>query len=451
MRRQLKALFVIRDSEHYYYFKSIVKALVRRGYKIRVLFDRDCSLKNLNQIEKSKLVDYYWAIKDSTKFRKLLFHFHDLLSYRRYLVGGNQSSFYKERWRKYYLFAPFRFLLKLPFFEWLLASDVAEWVFKLVINAAPADPKILGQIKSPSPNVAVITPGDLPFLSAEKEYLMAARQLGIPVVLPVFSWDNLTTKGVIFPHPDLLLVWNKTQFQEAVHHHKIAKKSIRIVGAPLFDFWFDIKKPSMSKRDFCRKFGLDLQKPILLYIGSSDSLVGDERWLVEKIRDELDKSEKLREIQIILRPHPFKNSFEGFSLSRVKVIPEGNAWPDNIKASNLYFNSLYYSFAVVGVNTSGFIDAAILDRPIIGLLTEKYRRTQTETEHFRQLVKNNVCDLVSLQNISQSISAILGGKDKHKKDREKFVENFIRPLGINFNAGEVAAREIERVVAGKKI
>ena len=38
----------------------------------------------------------------------------------------------------------------------------------------------------------------------------AARALGLPTLMLVWSWDNLSSKAVLHEHPDRLLVWNET-------------------------------------------------------------------------------------------------------------------------------------------------------------------------------------------------------------------------------------------------
>ena len=53
----------------------------------------------------------------------------------------------------------------------------------------------------------------------EPEVIKAARRLGIPSVMLVWSWDNLSSKAIQNEHPDRLLVWNELQAREAVELH----------------------------------------------------------------------------------------------------------------------------------------------------------------------------------------------------------------------------------------
>ena len=68
--------------------------------------------------------------------------------------------------------------------------------------------------------------------SRQADWLRAAKRLGIRTGFPVFSWDNLTNKGIVRDVPDLTLVWNDIQAQEADELHGIPPERIRITGAP---------------------------------------------------------------------------------------------------------------------------------------------------------------------------------------------------------------------------
>jgi hypothetical protein len=52
--------------------------------------------------------------------------------------------------------------------------------------------------------------------SFEADVVKAARSLGIPSLMLVWSWDNLSSKAVVHEHPDHVLVWNDVQANEAV-------------------------------------------------------------------------------------------------------------------------------------------------------------------------------------------------------------------------------------------
>lgn len=446
-----RVLFVIRAVEHYPYFRSIVEALVGRGHQVRVLFDRTWSMQTSFDVNHSNVkgVIFDWAVDYRGQLRKVVFRLRDLASYVRYLKIQGQSSFYQDRWRKM-LFGPFQVLLQIPGVNFFLTTNFSAKLLTFLEKITPPVGEVVGDIECFAPNVVVASPVNMPYSSADLEYLKAAKSIGIPSALPVFSWDNLTTKGLIHIAPDVLLVWNQRQVSEAWKHHQISKKLIKVCGAFLFDFWFDNLGPSQTREAFCKKWSLPVNKPILCYLETSNSLTGDERWLVKELSFNLKNSHDLRlkTTQIIVRPHPFKSYFDNFKLPNVYVIPERGTWPKDRESIQLYFDTLYFSFAVFGVNTSGFIDAVCCDKPIVTLNLKEYEKTQVETEHFRHLVENDVVEIAnSRQDLTKILGKLLVGGDRRGLQRRRFVEKFIRPNGLEKAAGEVAAREIEKIAS----
>ena len=51
-----------------------------------------------------------------------------------------------------------------------------------------------------------------------------------------------------------------------------------------------------------------------------------------------------------------------------------------------YFDSLYHAAAVVGLNTSALVEAAIVDRPVFTMLLPEFRENQEGTFHFHHLL-----------------------------------------------------------------
>ena len=61
----------------------------------------------------------------------------------------------------------------------------------------------------------------------------------------------------------------------------------------------------------------------------------------------------------------------------------GNPVTDQARAD--YFDSLAYSRAVIGLNTSAFLEAAIAGRPVLAILPDEFRDNQEGTLHFGYL------------------------------------------------------------------
>ena len=128
----------------------------------------------------------------------------------------------------------------------------------------------------------------------------------MPSVVPVLSWDNLTTKGLFHVQPDLVLAWHHGHREEAQAIHDVPADRIVITGSPFFDKWFGINRPISAREATCRRIGLDPDKPYLLYLGSSANIARDESWLVIALLQAIRQAEdpQLRRLQIVFKPHP---------------------------------------------------------------------------------------------------------------------------------------------------
>jgi hypothetical protein len=111
--------------------------------------------------------------------------------------------------------------------------------------AIPVPKDITELIERHQPDAVLVTPL-VGLGSIESDYVRAAQELGIPTVLVVASWDNLSNKGVIRDAPAMTIVWNETQVDEAERLHGIPRSQVVAVGAHSFDHWFSWR-PSTTR------------------------------------------------------------------------------------------------------------------------------------------------------------------------------------------------------------
>jgi hypothetical protein len=313
--------------------------------------------------------------------------------------------------------------------------------------------KDLNHLKKP--DVVVATPVNHRF-SGELEYVKAAKSMGIPTVIINQSWDNLTTKGLYHVVPDLLLVWNEAQKKEAVEIHGIPEENIAVTGAPFFDKWFHHRQCE-DRKEFCDKVGLNHKKPFVLYLGSSSKIAEDETWLIKDIHDGLEG------VGLLVRPHPantkhYSKLIDGFvpypsnGSLKIKddfvVYPIDGELPEDEGSQQDFYNALKQCVCVIGINTSGMIDAVINGKPCIAFMSNKYRLTQRETAHFQQMIETAYVAFTP-EKVAYHIARLIGGEDDRWSVRKKFVKQFIRPRGLDRKAGEIAAQEVERIANAK--
>ncbi|MBI3049006.1 MAG: hypothetical protein HYY76_11935 [Acidobacteria bacterium] len=303
-------------------------------------------------------------------------------------------------------------------------------------------------VREHNPDLLLVTPL-VELGSQQVDYIKCARQLGIRSALCVASWDNLTSKGLIRVIPEHVVVWNEAQKREAVELHGVAPGRVAVTGAQLFDPWFEAR-PSRSREDFCRTVGLDPGRPFLLYVGSSVFIAPDEvpfadEWLAA-VRASADPA--VARLGVLIRPHPANarqwQAFDASGFGNVALWPPIGTDPTAPDFRRDYFDSLYYSAGVVGINTSAQIEAGIVGRPVFTVRAPQFAHAQEGTLHFQYLVGGTglVRAAASLDEHVRQLAEIGGGTSAGAAGGE-FVRWFVRPQGIDVPAAPVFARAIE--------
>jgi predicted O-methyltransferase YrrM/CDP-glycerol glycerophosphotransferase (TagB/SpsB family) len=303
------------------------------------------------------------------------------------------------------------------------------------------------------PDLVVATPY-VNFASREVELVKAARARGIRCLLAVASWDNLTNKGVMKVRPDMVAVWNQAMAREAVNLHGVSAKRVAITGAPVFDWWFD-SKPSTSRDEFLAARGLDPQKPLIVYLCSSNSVAGrHEEHLVQQWLDTLRASddENLRTANILIRPHPmattcwkelFPDAGSSASFASGIVWPVHPDYVTSDEAKQELFDTLHHASAVVGLNTSTMIEAAILNKPVLTFTEHSRRKMQVESIHFHHLVRGRFLQVASdVSEHIQQLAATLHDTDQAAENARGFVRDFVRPISLERPASDELAELI---------
>jgi len=236
-------------------------------------------------------------------------------------------------------------------------------------------------------------------------------------------------------------VWNDAMKREAVSMHGIDPSRVAVTGAAAFDHWFDWR-PSRTREEFCTRVGLPAGRPYVLYLCSSKFVAPDETAFVQSWLARLRaRSGALQDAGVLVRPHP-QNTEQWADVDLQPFAPVVR-WPEHVTAPvdertrNDYFDSIYYSAAVVGINTTAEIESAILGRPVFSVLAQEFRDTQEGTLHFAHL-RESGGGLLHLAgdldaHVAQLEAAVEGRATDGARSRQ-FVETFVRPFG----AGEPA-------------
>ena len=321
-------------------------------------------------------------------------------------------------------------------------------------------------LRNARPDVVLVSPL-VHFGSAQADIVASARALGLPVGMLLFSWDNLSTKGRLHHPPDWMFVWNEQQRREAVALHGFPGERVVIVGAPRFDAFFALGH-QLTRENFFTPLGLDPAKPTLLYVCSSPFVSAGELAFVRKWLAALRASGSAltRTCNVIVRPHPdvpLLGPDEPLTAMRWPALhglqgrvarPFDDPYAVVLRTSDRAMQGLYecigHSAAVVGLNTSAELEAAIVGKPVYTVLAgARDADGQGSTLHFHYLLEQQGGFVRVAPTLDDHVAQIDGelASPSDATAIRAFVHRFLRPLGSDSAVSPLLAEAIERTFA----
>ena len=325
----------------------------------------------------------------------------------------------------------------------------------------PGDPDIEQFVQNEAPDAILVSPlVDLG--SAQTEYIKVAQDLGIPVGMVLFSWDNLSTKGVMHVLPDAVFIWNERQRVEARELHGVPDDRLFVGGAPRFDEFFELG-PATSRNEFADLLGFNPHVPVITYLGSSKFVSDDERNFIETWVDRIRSAElnSLRDANILIKVHPdLKRDWHPGEIERLDWRGHGRADVSRpfgkssvaavrapFGASQILFDCLYHSAAVIGLNTSAELEAGILGKAVLTIhASDGVADGQASTLHFHYLLESAGGFVRVARDLEEHIHQ-LSQVVMQREDQgvvHDFIREFLRPAGINIRATTVLVDQIEQ-------
>ncbi len=431
------------------HFDRLINELKRRGHDVEVY-------KTSPEAPELKASANNSIITRNDELADLSYIFRTARDYLRYKEPQfEDGDFLRARTRGTVTFVE----LKKPYFAQRLGNAVADFIDTLdasarqklnnvlaeIEEATPPNRTIVRYLEEAKPDLVLITPLIQTYLG-QFEFVKAAKALKIPTACLVFSWDNMTTKGIFHIKTDHVFVWNDVQRQESLEAG-FSPEQIIVTGAPRFDEFF-LMKPAHSRLAFHRRNKFDPNYPIILYLCSSELIVEHESGFVQDWITAIHRSRDpiLSRANILIRPHPrMKKQWATANLGQG---PVALSMPKSLNSDQSLYDAIYYSSVVVGLNTSAQLEAAILGKPVLTIKIPKIARGQNGTIHYRYLLKEHggfVEESVSLRAHMKLLSKILN-QSYDPKPIDKFVSSFIRPHGRTNPVAGIMAEEIERLL-----
>jgi hypothetical protein len=464
----LTLLFVLASPEYLRFFDTTITLLAERGHQVHVVVDEAAEYKPIGLAGAGALPLASVTVMPAARtfWSDTAFAYRAVVDFLRYLHPDYAGAeVLRERIRRKVLPVACQWLARLR----SVPAGVLETMLSMLRFAErglPVDARVHATFQRLGPQLVIVSPL-VDAASSQVDWIKGAQQAGVPAAVAVASWDNLTNKGLMRVDPDRVFVWNDIQRREAMRYHAVPAERIVVTGAPVFDRWFD-RQPSTSREAFCRVAGLADDGPFVLFTGSSAFIADGEdevafvrRWTTA-LRSSSDPF--LSDLRVLIRPHPYNTAAwatADFADEAISVWPRGRFNPAGEEGRRGLFDSLYHAAAVVGVNTSAMIEAAIVGRPV---LTINEFATQQGTLHFRYLLQESggpvlqartmTHHLEQLGSALRSVAAAgsaapdrAGVATSPRAPRHPFVESFVRPHGVDEAAAPRLARAIEEAAA----
>ena len=449
----MKILFLARHYGYLRNYESVITHLIVRGHDVHVAADRDEMLGGREMVERwtrrhrgltmgwtpdREADQWLWV---ATRLRLA----QDFLRYQdpHYDAAPQLRLRAEERIPTTVLAA-----LNLLGYRTLPVRALMRATLNVLERSVPLSSALRGYLAEQAPDVVLITPL-VELGSPQLDHLRAARAAGVRTALCVGSWDHLSSKSLIRDWPDRVFVWNETQKAEAVDLHGIPAERVTVTGAQCFDRWFG-QQPSQSRAAFCERLRFRPDKPIVLWVCSSlfrgsppeSELV--EEW-VGRLRASDDRS--LKDANVLVRPHPQRQE----EWRRIELSDFGHAAvrggnPTDESSHAEYFDALYHSDAVIGLNTSALIEAGVVGRPVLSIVHPDYARNQEGTLHWPYLQEVGGGLLRTAHGFDEHLAQLadmVAGAEDGTVDAAGFVRAFVRPFGTDTPATPLLAEGIE--------
>ena len=434
-------LFIGQSTKQFSYYETSIRELVVRGHivvlRYDIVFSRGTIYPALqNFLIESNATKFKWMSKAGLFARYISYFSRELRSYSWYLSRSDQSQYYTDRWAD--LFPGIMpNILKIEWVKRIIRHSTCLKLLETLERLMPAPCAVIKDIKAVLPDLVYVSPGNLRY-SNEIAYVKAASKLGIPSVISVLSWDNLTNKGLFHWTPDIFLTWNRHHEEELKTLHAIDNERIKMVGAQLFDKW------AQRDESFLPDEGLleYTKDPYMLYLGSSSNIAKDESKVLKNITSQV--LQKGHSCRIIFKPHPAHYEYyQKLSIDYVILLPKQFGLSETLQDIANFHHLVMSARCVIGINTSGFLDSVLIGKRTFAYLSAEHEQTQRLSAHYRLLTDYKV--IIETNSYEQMVD-LTDNDSAFIKNRNLFLASFVRPHGEANLAGFHAADVIESII-----
>lgn len=326
-------------------------------------------------------------------------------------------------------------------------------------------------IKQESPDMIITsTPGQKLF---DIPIIISATKLRIKTFCPVYSWDNLTSKGNIVFKPTYLAVWNETMVHEAKYLHEYNDRNIFKLGSPIFEGYFSEKS---IQRDISFVQNIFANKNIKSYILLTTVPVrfyGNEHinliHTINKIFLELN----FNDVGVLVRVHPMDHTdyseFENNDSVHIDYFGSKKAYSRE-HALESWFptsgnilhlkKSIVNSTLCINIASTITLEAALCGKKVLNIAYFQSRESYDvygnperfyDYTHYKPIIENDLAKVIySEDKLSEAILNYCENNDFHNMKISSRAKKFLGADGEK-SALLIANKIIELIKKKKKL
>ncbi|TDE46037.1 UDP-glycosyltransferase [Flavobacterium rhamnosiphilum] len=274
--------------------------------------------------------------------------------------------------------------------------------------------------------------------------LLAAKDLGIPTVAFVYSWDNVP-KAMQVVETDYYFVWSDLMKSEVLKYYPFVNESqVIVTGTPQFEPHYD--KSLLEKReDFFAQYGLDTTKKYICYSGDDETTSPLDHYYLEDLAHVVRSlNAKGKNLGIIYRKCPVDTTtrYDAVLEANTDIIavldpiwkPLGKQWNEILPTKEdlaMLHNVCAHSELVTNVCSSTVFDFLAQDKSCIYFNYEQPQLKKGIRDigqnykyvHFRSMPSQNAAVFCTdKKDLEHLVNQILEGKLSNVPDGKKWYE-----------------------------
>ncbi|MHB1194701.1 MAG: CDP-glycerol glycerophosphotransferase family protein [Longimicrobiales bacterium] len=303
----------------------------------------------------------------------------------------------------------------------------------------------------------------------DRHLLLSAARRGVPTMVLVSSWDNLTTSGFFAVDVDRITVWNEIMKEQAVAIHGLPPGRVSVTGAPQHDL-FARDRGFKDRDSFLRDLGLDPSRHVVVYTTGTEGTIPREPEVVARLVDALHAGLG-DDVQVLVRVHQLDKLDRYAALrERPGVVfdhagrPTVGSYHDrdfDRAALEHLADTLRYADVVVNAASSISIDAAAVGTPVVCVDYDArpdvpYHRSVTRFYDFTHqkpvVASGGVTRARSPEDVVAAVRRYLADPALHAEGRARLVREQCHVLdgGSGRRVGEAVLAEAARSMQGRR-